>query len=236
MIDHTLSWEVARTGGMLAYVLVTASVVIGMLISLKLRSPAWPRFLTTDLHRYVTVFALTFTVVHGLAVWVDPFTGFTPAEVLLPAASHYRPLWVGLGIVGGYLLLAVWASEYVRRWIGYAWWRALHYLAFAVFALATLHGIGTGSDTSAPWALAIYFVCTGAVLALLGWRLLSGPVSIPRSLVFVLAGASVAAVAIFTMVGPTQPGWNGTANSGNGQGASAAWLAAHPSPTPQPTE
>jgi DMSO/TMAO reductase YedYZ heme-binding membrane subunit len=228
LIDHTLSWEIARVGGILAYLLATASVLIGMLVSLKLRSTNWPRFVTTELHRYVTVLALVFTVVHGLAVWIDPFTGFTPSEVLVPFTSHYRPLWIGMGIVSGYLLLAVWASEYVRRWIGYAWWRRFHFLAFAVFVLGALHGIGAGTDTGQPWALALYGSTILAVLVLLGWRLLSGGDSVARGVTLVATGVGVLALAVFTLVGPAQPGWNAIANAGNGNGASAAWLAAHP--------
>lgn len=235
-IDHTFSWEIARAGGMLAYVLASASVVIGMLVSLKLRSPNWPRFLTTELHRYVSVLTLVFTVVHGLAVWLDPFTDFAPAEVLVPIASHYRPIWIAFGIVAGYLLLAVWGSEYIRRWIGYAWWRRLHYAAFAVFALGTMHGIGAGSDTAAPWALAIYAVCTGSVLVLIGWRLLSGPESMRRSVALLVVGTAVAGLAVFTAIGPVQGGWNAIANNGAGSGASDAWLAAHPTTPVAPSD
>jgi hypothetical protein len=235
-IDHTISWEIARAGGMLAYVLSSASVVIGLLVSLKLRSPSWPRFLTTELHRFVTVLALVFTAIHGLAVWLDPFTGFTPTEVLVPMASHYRPMWIAFGIVGGYLLLAVWGSEYVRRWIGYAWWRRFHYAAFAVFALGTLHGIGAGSDTTAPWALALYAACTGTVLVLVGWRLLSGPESIRRSAALLAVGVSVAGLAVFVAIGPAQGGWNAIANNGAGSGASDAWLAAHPATPTSPSD
>ena len=174
MIDHTLSWELARVGGMVAYVLITASVVIGMLVSLKLRSPRWPRWVTTELHRFVTLLALVFAVVHGVAVWIDPFTGFTPAEVLVPLASHYRPLWMAAGIVAGYLLLGVWASEYARPRIGYAWWRRLHFLSFGVFVLATLHGVGSGSDTADAWGLLVYGTAGASVLILVIWRLLAG--------------------------------------------------------------
>lgn len=234
LIDHTLSWEIGRVGGILAYLLASASVLIGMLVSLKLRSTNWPRFVTTELHRYVTVLALVFTVVHGLAVWIDPFTGFTPAEVLVPFATHYRPLWIGIGIVSGYLLLAVWASEYVRKWIGYAWWRRFHFLAFAVFVLGALHGIGAGTDTGQPWALALYGTTVLAVLVLVGWRLLSGGDSVARGVTLVGAGVAVLAVAIFTLVGPAQPGWNAIANAGNGNGASEAWLASHPDPASAP--
>lgn len=235
MIDHTVSWEIARVGGILAYLLASGSVLIGILLSLRVRSSRWPRFLTTELHRFVTVLALMFTAIHGVAVWIDPFTGFAAAEVLFPLASHYRPLWLAFGIVAGYLLLAVWASEYVRRWIGYAWWRRFHYVAFAVFLLATVHGLGSGSDTRQPWALGLYIACTGSVLTLTAWRLIGA--TRLRVRMGALAGLAVVAVTLtaFTLVGPTQAGWNAAANNGNGSGASAAWLASHPSASARPT-
>jgi hypothetical protein len=234
VIDHTLSWEIARVGGMIAYLLVVASVLVGMLVSLKLRSPRWPRFVTTELHRYLTVLALAFVVIHGLAVWLDAFTGFTPAEVLVPFASHYRRLWVALGIVAGYLLLAVWASEYVRGRIGYAWWRRLHFGAFGVFALATVHGIATGTDTASPWGLAAYAVSVGAVLVLLVWRLLAGGGTIARAAAVVASTAVVGWLVVFTLTGPALAGWNEIANDGHGSGASLAWLAAHPAAASAP--
>lgn len=231
MIDHTLSWEIARVGGMLAYVLATGSVALGLLLSLKAYSPNWPRFITNELHRFVTILTLVFIGIHTLAVFVDPFTGFTPAEVLVPFQAHYRPLWIALGIVSGYLAVAVWASEYIRKRIGYAWWRRFHYLAFAVFLLGAAHGLGTGSDSREWWALAIYALTIGGVTFLIGWRLVRslGPES--RNVVIATIGSAIAAIAIFTFVGPAQAGWNEIANNGNGNGASAAWLADHPATT-----
>ena len=79
----------------------------------------------------------------------------------MPLVLHYRPLWIAMGIVSAYLLVAVWASQYVRKRIGYALLRRFHYLAFAVFLLGTLHGLGTGSDSGQPWALALYAICGG---------------------------------------------------------------------------
>jgi DMSO/TMAO reductase YedYZ heme-binding membrane subunit len=227
--DHTLSWEVARAGGMLAYVLATASVVLGLLLSLGVRSQRWPRFITNELHRFLSVLTLIFVVIHTIAVLVDPFTAFTPAEVLVPFASHYRPLWIALGIVAGYLALAVWASEYVRGRIGYAWWRRFHYLAFAVFVLGALHGVGTGSDTREWWGLATYGVTIGAVVILIGWRLLRSLAPGWRDVAVGALALVHAAAAIFILAGPAQAGWNEIANNGNGNGASAAWLAAHAS-------
>ena len=227
-VDHVLSWEIARAGGLVAYLLVGASVIIGMLVSLKLRSPAWPRFLSTEVHRFVTLLAIVFTAIHGMAVWIDPFTGFTPAEVLIPMVGHYRPLWVALGIVGAYLMLAVWASEYVRGRIGYGWWRRLHYGSFAVFVLATLHGIGAGSDTRAPWALAIYGGAGSAVFLLVVWRLTAVHPGRRRRAAWLATAVAMVVMVGFTALGPAQPKWNAVANNGNGSGASDAWLADHP--------
>jgi hypothetical protein len=230
-IDHTLSWEIARVGGLLAYVLATASVSLGILLSLKATSPRWPRFITTELHRFVTVLTLVFIGIHTAAVLVDPFTGFTPSEVLVPFAAHYRPLWIGLGVVSGYLAVAVWASEYIRKRIGYAWWRRFHYAAFVVFVLGALHGLGAGSDSQQGWALGLYAVTVGTVAILLGWRLVRALGPGARDVALASLAAGVVALGLFGVVGPAQAGWNETANNGNGNGASAAWLAAHPTVT-----
>jgi DMSO/TMAO reductase YedYZ heme-binding membrane subunit len=226
---HTLTWEVARVGGMVAYVLATASVVLGLLLSLGVRSSRWPRFITNELHRFLSILTLVFVAIHTLAVLVDPFTAFTPAEVLVPGVAHYRPVWIALGIVSGYLAIAVWASEYVRGRIGYAWWRRFHYLAFAVFALGALHGLGTGSDSREWWGLAIYGVTIGAVVFLIGWRLIRALAPGWRDAAVGALAIVHAAAAIFILVGPAQAGWNDVANNGNGNGAAASWLAAQAS-------
>jgi hypothetical protein len=235
-IDHTLSWEVARVGGILAYALTTASVVLGLLLSLKAYSTRWPRFITNELHRHLSLLSLVFIGLHSAAVWVDPFTGFSPAEVFLPMASHYRPLWIAFGIVAAYLSIAVWLSERVRHHVGYAWWHRFHMLTFVVFLLGTVHGLGSGSDSSAGWAIALYggsvLLVAALVLARVGRSLARGPG-------WVVAGtvaAVVLAIGFFAVRGPLYPGWNAVANSGRGNGASATWLAAHPATTGPPQE
>jgi hypothetical protein len=164
---HTLTWEVARVGGMVAYVLATASVVLGLLLSLGVRSQRWPRFITNELHRFLSVLTLTFVVIHTAAVFIDPFTAFTPAEVLVPFVAHYRPLWIALGIVSGYLAVAVWASEYVRSRIGYAWWPSPSSRSGRCTALARAPTPGSGGawrhtgSPSARWSSSSAGGCSG---------------------------------------------------------------------------
>jgi DMSO/TMAO reductase YedYZ heme-binding membrane subunit len=235
-IDHTLSWEVARVGGLLAYLLTTVSVVLGLLLSLRTHSARWPRFITNELHRHVTLLSLVFIAVHTLAVWVDPFTGFNLGEVLLPMASHYRPLWIAFGIVGTYLAVAIWLSEYVRRSVGYAWWHRFHMLAFVVFLLGTVHGLGSGSDSSAGWAVVLYGGTVLLVAALVLVRAGRSLADRPGWGVAGVVAATVLALAFFAIRGPLYPGWNAVANNGNGNGESAGWLASHPTASEPPQD
>ena len=143
-----VTWDAARAGGLISYVLLTAAVSLGLVLRNRWQSTRWPRLVTNELHGYVSLLALVFIAVHVMAVAVDPFTHFGLTAVLVPFASHYRPVWMGLGIVALYMLLAVWVSSRLRRRIGHRLWRQIHVLAFAVYAAATLHGLGTGSDTT----------------------------------------------------------------------------------------
>jgi len=169
---ESVTWDVARAGGFTAYALLTLAVIVGLALSTQIQSPKrWPRLINSELHNFLTLLGTIFLGVHILAVIVDPFTHFGLNEILIPLASHYRPEWMALGIVGLYLGIAIGISTLLRKHIGYAWWRKLHILTLAIFALATIHGIGTGSDTSTPWALGIYIASSVLVGTLLCKRI-----------------------------------------------------------------
>src|SRR5919109_884573 len=104
---ETVIWTVARAGGVTAYVLLTLAVALGLALSLRWQAERWPRLIPNDLHRFLTLLSLAFVALHGLAVWLDPFTRFGWTEVLVPLMSHYRPLWMALGIVAAYPCLVV---------------------------------------------------------------------------------------------------------------------------------
>lgn len=158
-IWETVTWDVARAGGFTAYILLTLAVVAGLALSTQLQSPKrWPRLINNELHNFLTLLSTIFLGVHILAVVLDPYTRFGWNEILIPLASHYRPIWMALGIVGLYLGIAIGISTLLRKRIGYSWWRKLHVLTLLIFVLAAIHGIGTGSDTQTWWALGIYGV------------------------------------------------------------------------------
>ena len=173
-IWQNVTWDIARAGGFTAYILLTLAVIVGLALSTQIQSPSrWPRLLNSELHNFLTLLSTIFLVVHILAIWIDPFTHFGLNEILIPLASSYRPVWMALGIVGLYLGIAIGISTWLRPHIGYKLWRSLHVLTLGIFALATIHGIGTGSDTQTPWALGIYLVSIVLVGSLLCRRVFS---------------------------------------------------------------
>lgn len=169
---ETVTWDVARAGGLTAYVLLTGAVLVGLALSLKYQSPRWPRLINSEWHNYLTLLSTVFLGVHVVAVAVDPYTHFGLAELLVPLASSYRPFWMALGIVGLYLGIAIGISTLIRPLIGYTLWRRLHVLTLVVYALATFHGIFTGTDTLTWWGWALYICSIVPVAILTAIRLL----------------------------------------------------------------
>ena len=171
-IWQSITWDIARAGGFTAYILLTLAVIVGLALSTQIQSPRrWPRLLNSELHNFLTLLSTIFLGVHILATWIDPFTRFSWSEILIPLTSHYRPEWMAFGIVALYLGIAIGISTWLRPLIGYKLWRQMHVLTLVVFALATIHGIGTGSDTQTQWALGIYLVSSVLVGSLLCRRL-----------------------------------------------------------------
>ncbi|MBV8085197.1 MAG: ferric reductase-like transmembrane domain-containing protein [Chloroflexi bacterium] len=171
--DNPLFWELSRTTGMVAYLLLFANVCLGLSVRTNFLSESVPRWRAFDLHRLTALMATALVAAHVFTLLGDHFIGFTLPQLLLPGASSYRQLPVAAGIVGFYTLLIVVGSFYVRRFTGNRFWRKLHYVTFALFFLALVHGIFAGSDNEA-WAKLIYW-CTGAGAALLAIARFWGP-------------------------------------------------------------
>jgi methionine sulfoxide reductase heme-binding subunit len=171
-IWQAVTWDVARAGGFMSYILLVLSVVAGLALSMQLQSPSrWPRLVNNELHNFLALLGTVFLAVHVLAVWVDPFVKFGWREVFIPFVSQYNAPWMAIGIVSMYLGIAVGISTLLRPRIGYKVWRYIHYTTFGVFVLATFHGIGTGTDTLTWWGLLIYLVSVVLVGAMFCWRM-----------------------------------------------------------------
>src|SRR6266540_1265219 len=111
----SMTWVATRAAGYTAFALLTASVALGLLLSSPLRPTRWPRFATTELHRFVTLLTLLFIAIHVLVALLNSFIGFSLSDVLVPFTSNYRRVWMGLGIVSAYLAAALWAGSWLQR-------------------------------------------------------------------------------------------------------------------------
>jgi DMSO/TMAO reductase YedYZ heme-binding membrane subunit len=117
---------------------------------------------------------VVFLALHIVTAVVDPFThlGWLPA--VIPFSSYYRTIWLGLGTVAFDLLLAIAVTSLVRNYIGHAVWRAIHWLAYASWPIAVIHGFGAGTDAWSAWLLALTSACIVAVVVAVGYRLRNG--------------------------------------------------------------
>ncbi len=171
--DTPAYWYLARAGGLLAYLLLWAATCWGIIMSSKAARMVLPSALVYSLHEFLPLLALLFTGIHALALLGDSYFDFSIGNIVFPFTGPYRPGWTGLGTVATYLSIALVASFYVRRQIGRRTWRLFHYASYFAFALAMIHGIMTGSDSSAPAIQLMYFATGGALLFLTYFRILT---------------------------------------------------------------
>lgn len=203
-------WYLTRGTGIAALVLLTASVVLGILGSLRFAAaPRWPRFAIDRLHRDVSLLVIVLLVLHIGTSVLDKFAPIRLTDAVIPFLAQYRPLWLGLGALSFDILLALVITSLIRRRLGYQTWRAVHWLAYASWPVAVLHGLGTGSDTKIGWVLAITVACVLAVMAAMLFRIARAGTEDAgwRRPAMALTIAAPLAIAVFTLQGPLQHGW-----------------------------
>lgn len=171
LASSALPWYVARAGGIVAFLLLTTGILLGLALSGRARLH-WPRFALEDVHRFVGLLTGTFVVLHLAGLLLNDYLPFSVLDLVVPGAAPYRKVMTAMGIVALELLLAIAVTNHYRRRLSYRFWRRAHYLNFAVWLLALVHGVGSGTDTGTAWAMALYAVAGGSVTALTIWRLL----------------------------------------------------------------
>jgi hypothetical protein len=230
-------WYLTRGFGLIALILLTVTMVLGLTQAVRLARPGWPRFVISALHKNAALLAVALLVVHIVTAVLDSYAPIRIVDIFIPFVSSYRPLWLGLGAIAIDLFVALLVTSLLRERLGQRAWRAVHWAAYACWPLAVVHGLGTGSDTKLGWVLFINAVCVAAFLAALWWRLAQGwsAANSPRRGAAVLLSAAlpVAAVA-WTASGPLRPGWAKRAGTPTALIASASAPAAQTPPAGAP--
>jgi sulfoxide reductase heme-binding subunit YedZ len=174
-------WLAGRASGVVALLLVTASVAIGLTMASKIVRKRGVAPILARVHEQTALAGLVAIGVHGATLLADPWLHPGVSGVLVPFAMGYRPLFTGLGVIAGYLAALLGLSFYARRRIGAKLWRKLHRATVLVWALGCVHAIGAGTDAGSPW-LRTFMVATGVpIVVLFAIRVLRRSKSRPAS-------------------------------------------------------
>ncbi|GLY27315.1 ferric reductase-like transmembrane domain-containing protein [Kineosporia sp. NBRC 101731] len=158
-------WYLARGSGVVSLILFTVVVALGIGTRSGRTFAGMNRLAVASVHRSAALLALVFLVIHVVTLLFDPYAQLNLVDILLPFGSGYRPFWVGLGTLALDLALAVTITSLLRDRIGLRAWKAVHWLAYAMWPIALVHGVGSGTDRSSLWLLAIDAVCVISVIA-----------------------------------------------------------------------
>ena len=167
-------WLLARASGLAAYVVMTLSVLAGLVLKsrpfTRLRASS-----VTEVHKTLAITGLGALVLHATSLVLDTTVKVSLAALVIPGLVSYRPVAVAVGVVAGWFFVVITASFRFRKRIGVRMWRRLHWFTYALFGLATIHGITAGTDATQPWARGLYLGALGSVVAATAWRALVPP-------------------------------------------------------------
>lgn len=169
-MDEAL-WALGRGTGVAALLLMTVSVLLGILTRSGRTAFGLPRFAVTLVHRNASLLASVFLLVHIVSLFFDSYAQLTIVDFVFPFLGADNPFWLGLGTLSVDLLLAVVVTALLRNRIGPRAFKAVHWLTYAMWPIALAHSLGTGTDAGSVWFIALAVVCTASVVAALGWRL-----------------------------------------------------------------
>ena len=163
-------WYLGRGTGLVALVLL--SVVVALGIGARSGRPAFglPRFAVSLLHRNAALLAVVFLGVHAVSLLFDPYAQLSVVDLVLPFAGGYRPFWLGLGTLAADLVAAIVVTSLLRRRLGARAWRVVHALAYLCWPVALLHGWPTGTDAATWWMRTALLACAALVAAAVAWR------------------------------------------------------------------
>jgi hypothetical protein len=231
-VNSQALWFATRGFGVVSLILLTTIVVLGVAGATRWRSVRWPRFVVAGLHRNLTLLALVFIALHVVTTVLDSYAPISLVNAVVPFTSSYRPIWLGLGAIAFDLLLALTVTSLLRVRIGYARWRALHWLAYASWPIALVHGLGTGTDARVGWMQVVAVACIASVVGSVLWRVASDRATPAlRTASTIVALAAPLAVGGWYLSGPAQKGWAARAGTPASLLASKTAAAARPAST-----
>ena len=179
--SHTVLWYASRATGVVSLLLMTAVLLLGLLVTRQGRLPGLPRFAVTGLHRNLSLVAVVFVVLHVLTAVLDSYVHIPLISAVVPLASSYERLALGLGAVSLDIMIAVIVTSLLRRHLSRGLWRAVHLLAYVSWPVAWLHSITSSTDLRHGWLFLTAVGCALLVVIAVIWRLSAASRDVPRA-------------------------------------------------------
>jgi methionine sulfoxide reductase heme-binding subunit len=177
----TTLWYASRATGVVALLLLTGVMVLGMLVNRQGRLPGLPKFAVTGLHRNLSLLAVVFVAIHVLTAVADGYVNIPLTSAVVPFTSPYERLWLGLGAVSLDLMVAVIVTSLLRRHLSRRTWRVVHLISYLSWPVAWAHSFFASTDLQAGVLFVLALLCAIAVGVALGWRLVAAARDVPRA-------------------------------------------------------
>ena len=170
-VNSTYLWYATRASGIVALILLTLTMVLGLVTTSRARARNWPGFAQQEIHRRISIMAVVFLAIHVLTSILDTYVHIGWFAIVVPFTSPYSRFWVGLGTIALDLMVAVFVSSLLRAHLRPGTWRGIHWLAYASWPIALAHTFGLGTDSREHWVIALGALCVLSVGLALVWRL-----------------------------------------------------------------
>ena len=169
-MSSTYLWYATRATGIVALILLTLTMVLGLVTTSRTRARHWPGFAQQEIHRRISIIAVVFLAIHVLTSILDTYVHIGWLAIVVPFTSPYSRFWVGLGTIAVDAMVAVFVSSLLRSHLKPGTWRAIHWLAYASWPIALMHTFGMGTDSREHWVIALGALCVLSVGLSLAWR------------------------------------------------------------------
>jgi methionine sulfoxide reductase heme-binding subunit len=170
-VNSTFVWYATRASGIVSLILLTLTMVLGLVTTSRARGRNWPGFAQQEIHRRISIVAVMFLGIHVVTSILDTYVHIGWFALVVPFASPYSRFWVGLGTIALDLMMAVFVSSLLRAHLKPGTWRGIHWLAYASWPIALAHTFGMGTDSKELWVIALGALCVFSVGVALVWRL-----------------------------------------------------------------
>jgi DMSO/TMAO reductase YedYZ heme-binding membrane subunit len=179
--SHTVLWYASRATGVIALLLLTAVMLLGLLVTRQGRLPGLPRFAVSGLHRNLSLLAVAFVAVHVVSAVADGYVKIPLTAAVIPLASSYERLWLGLGAVSLDLMLATAVTSLLRRHLSRRAWRAVHLTAYLSWPVAWFHSVFASGDLRHGPLFLLAIACALVVVVAAAWRVAAAAGDVPRA-------------------------------------------------------